>query len=123
MKKSKPWILASAFGLIGVLISGAIFFSIAYATGTIFGLVAILCGFISGGAAGLGYKIGKGTLHKGKEVKPFLAMVTLFGLLGIIVGYLAPYIYFAVSFGAFISLETYFKIICFNFIDALFVFI
>ena len=63
----KAWTLSILFGIIGMILSGAIFFGIMYATEMIFGFVAIGCGMLSGGLAGLGFKLGKGDFRSRKE--------------------------------------------------------
>ncbi|MBT5023098.1 hypothetical protein HOK51_08090 [Candidatus Woesearchaeota archaeon] len=106
------------FGLIGIIISAIIFVVVAVKTDTIFGIVAILCGAISGGAFGLGYKIGKGTFKKEACVKNFLLFATAFGLVGVLAAYLAPSIWFAMHG---IPLSFYLSLIEFDFMDALFI--
>lgn len=120
MENRKAWTLAIIFGFIGVIISGAIFFAMMYYTDRIFGLVAIACGFISGGAAGLGYRIGKGSIHGG-NVKKFLTVSALFGLLGVAAGYMAPYVYLASQLGRLFTLSGYFALMEYGFMDLLFI--
>ena len=88
--------------------------------GKILGIVAILCGGISGGAVGLGYKLGQGKIDSKKEANTFLWILTLFGLFGVLVGYLGPYLIFA-SKG--FSFSMYFSLIGFDFISLLFIII
>ena len=120
MKDQAAWILGILFGLFGILISAGLFAFIALETGMIFGMVAILCGGISGGAVGLGYKIGKGKLKSKKEVNTFLSVITLFGLFGIIIAYLGPYWVFA---SKLLSFSMYMSLIDFNLMDLMFMFI
>ena len=114
------WLTAIIAGIIGIAISSAIFVFIATKTGSIYGAVAILCGAISGGAVGLGYKLAKGKFKTASDVKIFTWVLALFGLLGVMNAYLAPYVFIA---KAAIPLSMYFSLMQFGFMDALFILI
>ena len=116
----KAWTLSVLFGIIGMILSGAIFFGIMYATEMIFGFVAIGCGMLSGGLAALGFKLGKGDFKSQKEITIFLSLLTVFGLLGVISGYFAPYFYFLIRNGMLINLSFYLSLIEFGFMDIIF---
>ena len=116
----KAWTLSVLFGIIGMILSGAIFFGIMYATEMIFGFVAIGCGMLSGGLAALGFKLGKGDFKSQKEITIFLSLLTVFGLLGVISGYFAPYFYFLIKNGMMINVGIYLSLIEFGFMDVVF---
>lgn len=111
MENAKAWTLATIFGSVGVVISAAIFFIIMYLTNMILGIVAIGCGMLSGGAAGLGYRLGKGNFHSKREMVIFLWMMTLFGLLGVTAGYFTPYLLLIVLSGELPSLSGYISLL------------
>lgn len=94
MKNSRAWILGVFFGIIGVIVCSAILIAMAYYLNMIHGIAAIFCGAISGGAVGLGYKIGHGRLRTKYQVSGFLLVATLFGFLGVVGAYYGPYLLF-----------------------------
>jgi hypothetical protein len=110
------WILGITFGLVGALVSAAIYVYIAYKIHIIFSLVAILCGIIAGGAMALGFMLGKGKLTQ-KNVSLYLWATTILGAIGVLAAYFLPYvIYFR-----FLSLSFYLTLIKFGFLDVLFI--
>ena len=102
---SKAWLAGSVLGVLGIIMSAGVFIFITLKTERIFGIVAVLCGALSGGAVGLGYKVAKGELTSKSQVTSFLWVLTFFGLLGVLTAYFGPYILFLgdLSFGEYIS--------------------
>ncbi|MBI4045044.1 MAG: hypothetical protein HY392_05025 [Candidatus Diapherotrites archaeon] len=120
----KAWFLAIIFGLIGIVISAAVFFGIMVATERVFGLVAIFTGAIAGGIAALGFKLGGGSFKEQKDVSNFLLFATIIGFLAVVAGFVvSPYFYLGgfgrMEFGTFI--ELYSSLGGFSPIDLLFV--
>ena len=89
---SKAWILGSFLGLIGIVLAAVLFVFITLKTGHIFGIAAILCGAIAGGAVGFGYKMGGGRIGSKSEAQLFLWVLTGFGFLGVLAAYFGQYI-------------------------------
>jgi len=117
MESNKGIILGTIFGILGIILSAVIFIAIVYYSGYIIGYVAILCGAIAGGGFGLGYKLGKGTVND-DNYKIFLTVTIVFGVLGVLAAYIAPYILF-ISKG--ISFFEYISLMGFGFMDILFI--
>jgi hypothetical protein len=117
MSKTTQWLFAIILGVIGVLVSAGIFVYVAYATERIFGLVAVACGFISGGAASLGFMLGGGSFRIKSDVDAYLWMSTIFGLLGVLSAYFLPYL---ILFSA-MPMATYLNLISFGILDVVFI--
>ncbi len=117
---SRAWILATVFGIAGILLSAILFVFITWKTGYILGLVAIICGAISGGAAGLGFKLAQGKIATKEGVMVFIWSLAFFGLMGMLAAYFGPYLLFA-SKG--ISFTTYLSLISFDAKDIVFIMI
>jgi len=120
MKNSKAWTLAIIFGIIGIILSAVILILIMLKTGYIIGIVTVLGGALSGGAAGLGYKLGNGNLKDKSEVQTFLWILTGFGFLGVLAAYIGPYFVF---FSPNLGFSLYISLIGFDYKDVLFLII
>jgi len=119
MNNAKAWALGLILGFFGIIISASLFVYIVLKTEVIFGILAVACGAISGGAVGLGYRLGKGTFKAKKDVTIFLWVLTLFGLLGMLAAYFGPYFLFMNG----LSFSLYFTLIEFGLMDAVFILI
>ena len=117
---TKAWTLGVILGIIGVILSAGVLIYITLKTERIFGIVTIISGIISGGAVGLGYKLGKGNLTSKSQVQMFLWILTFFGLLGVSAAYFGPYILFAANGISFLD---YISLIGFGFMDIIFILI
>lgn len=115
---SKAYITGIVLGIIAAIISVGIFIVFTVKSGIIFGLAAVLVGVVSGGAVGLGYRLGKGKITNDSEAAKFLWTLTLFGLLGMLIAYFGPYLYFATGG---LNISMYLTLIGFDWMDILFI--
>ena len=115
----KTWLFGIILGIIGIVVGGGIFIAITLKTGMIIGFAAILVGAIAGGGFGLGYKLGNGKFKDKPDVQRFLAVATIFGLLGMFAAYFGPYIFLFAPKG--INLALYLSAVGFGIRDILFI--
>lgn len=90
----KSYVLGSILGLIGAAIGGTILALITIKTGTMYGYLSILSGIIAGLLFGLGFKLGKADFKTKAQVSTYLMVAMVFGLLGVIAGYVGIVAYF-----------------------------
>ena len=115
---NKAWVMGVILGILGVIVSSGIYIYIAWTTERIFGIVAILCGLIGGGAAGLGFRLGRGQISSADSAKKFLAVTTIFGFLGVAGAYIGPYLIFG---WIGLPFSAYMELIEFDIMDVLFI--
>jgi hypothetical protein len=107
-------------GLVGSVVSGAIFFGIMLYSGYAFGLVSVAIGALTGALVALGYKLGGGMFKEKSDVQAIIWISMIMGLLAGINGYFLPYFFFAII-GLKISFSAYVKLLNFGVFDLVFI--